>query len=499
MRIYLITDTHFNHTNIIKYQHRPENFEKLIIKGLSILQPNDILIHLGDICLGKDAEVHSKIMPFLAHLHSKILVIGNHDHKCLSKNTRLLTKKGYKYYTELSEGESIPTVNLETGKVEFKPINNIYIYKNVPKLYVAKSRNVKIMEVTNYHVIINQLGSLKTTNKWKKQLAENLWNKKTAFKIPVAFSSDSRYNISDDYLKLIAWIMTDGSITKWNKIIIYQSKKNYVKEIKELLGRLNINFKESIRKSKVKYIFGKVIKSTLPAHEFYLDLNQSRVFLQKTELKSKYHIPDYMWHISDRQFNIFLIEMIKGDGTFRKEGTNGTLVLWGLYDFLLQIMGLCVTHNRSANICKHTSSNNYYLCIRKNKASKQFGTKQLSIEPYNDTAWCVNVENNVIFVELNNKTFVTGNSNTWYCQHGWDFVCKSFSAKYFGKNILFSHKPQIPESKYDINIHGHSHGNLHRADEYCEFWNLEYHKEFCLEHNHYQPILLETFLAKIKK
>jgi len=170
MLTYILTDTHFFHTNIIKYQYRPENFEKLIIKGLSIIQQNDILIHLGDICLGKDAEVHSQIMPLLSHLHSKILVLGNHDN----------------------------------------------------------------------------------------------------------------------------------------------------------------------------------------------------------------------------------------------------------------------------------------------------------------------------------------HSNTWYCEHGWDFVCESFSAKYFGKNILFSHRPQIPEKKYDINIHGHSHGNRHRADEYCEFWNPDYHKEFCLEHNHYQPILLKTFLEKLK-
>ena len=111
------------------------------------------------------------------------------------------------------------------------------------------------------------------------------------------------------------------------------------------------------------------------------------------------------------------------------------------------------------------------------------------------------VNNNLMLLtsHLHSRILVIGNhdnkSNTWYFRHGWDFVCKSFSAKYFGKNILFSHHPQDPESKYNINIHGHSHGNLHRADEYCNFWNPDYHKEFCLEHNNYQPILLKTFLG----
>ena len=102
---------------------------------------------------------------------------------------------------------------------------------------------------------------------------------------------------------------------------------------------------------------------------------------------------------------------------------------------------------------------------------------------------------------LHSRILVIGNhdnkSNTWYFNHGWDFVCKSFSAKYFGKKILFSHKPQIPEDKYDINIHRLTHGNLHRADEYCDFFDPNYHKEVCLEHNNYQPILLKTFLGRV--
>jgi len=102
---------------------------------------------------------------------------------------------------------------------------------------------------------------------------------------------------------------------------------------------------------------------------------------------------------------------------------------------------------------------------------------------------------------LHSRILVIGNhdnkSSTWYFNHGWEFVCKSFSAKYFGKKILFSHKPQIPEDKYDINIHGHSHGNLHRADEYCDFFNPDYHKEICLENNEYKPVLLKTFLGRV--
>lgn len=76
--IYLIADTHFNHEKVKEYCNRPDNFEDLIWKGLNELPKDCLLIHLGDICIGKDKEAHEKIrrLPY-----EKILVRGNHDKK----------------------------------------------------------------------------------------------------------------------------------------------------------------------------------------------------------------------------------------------------------------------------------------------------------------------------------------------------------------------------------------------------------------------------------
>lgn len=77
--IYLTTDTHFNHKNIIKYCDRPIDYEKQIVDGFKTLSQEDTLIHLGDICIGNDLQVHEEIIvPIKA---KKILVKGNHDPK----------------------------------------------------------------------------------------------------------------------------------------------------------------------------------------------------------------------------------------------------------------------------------------------------------------------------------------------------------------------------------------------------------------------------------
>lgn len=82
MKIYLISDTHFNHPEIAGYCQRPENHETLLFNALKPLKPTDCLIHLGDFCLGQEAAMHQKYLePIKAR---KILVLGNHDSKSWS-------------------------------------------------------------------------------------------------------------------------------------------------------------------------------------------------------------------------------------------------------------------------------------------------------------------------------------------------------------------------------------------------------------------------------
>jgi len=80
MKIYITTDTHFDHANMIKYCGRPENFNEIIWKGLEQIKNNDILIHLGDFCIGNDVENHFHLRGLLLKC-KKILVRGNHDRK----------------------------------------------------------------------------------------------------------------------------------------------------------------------------------------------------------------------------------------------------------------------------------------------------------------------------------------------------------------------------------------------------------------------------------
>lgn len=80
-KIFLTSDTHFSHSNIIKYCDRPftsteEMNEELVRRWNSVVGKDDIVYHLGDFMMGSKEDI--RIM--VARLNGRIkLVMGNHD------------------------------------------------------------------------------------------------------------------------------------------------------------------------------------------------------------------------------------------------------------------------------------------------------------------------------------------------------------------------------------------------------------------------------------
>lgn len=98
------------------------------------------------------------------------------------------------------------------------------------------------------------------------------------------------------------------------------------------------------------------------------------------------------------------------------------------------------------------------------------------------------------------KILIRGNhdnkSDTWYYNHGWDFVSEFFINTFFGKRFCFSHIPDPPMAGVNYNIHGHTHGNAHRDIDVRDYYNKDYHIEIAPELTNYQPVLLTQKLIK---
>lgn len=76
--IFVISDTHFGHSNIIKYCNRPfkssEEMDETIIQNWNnVVKDQDIIYHLGDVYFSNSSNFQHRLKG------RKRLILGNHD------------------------------------------------------------------------------------------------------------------------------------------------------------------------------------------------------------------------------------------------------------------------------------------------------------------------------------------------------------------------------------------------------------------------------------
>lgn len=107
---------------------------------------------------------------------------------------------------------------------------------------------------------------------------------------------------------------------------------------------------------------------------------------------------------------------------------------------------------------------------------------------------------------LNGKKVITfgnhdKNSPVYFMDRGFSFACQRFQLNYFGKKILFSHKPFVEKgiSHYDLNLHGHLHRNRHRKEVLKNPIYQANKEKYVLIHieDNFTPILLEKFIQNL--
>ena len=146
MKIFITSDTHFNHKNIIEYASRPfksieEMNEEIIKRWNNKVENGDIVIHLGDFGMGTKNE----IIKLKNKLNGTIILLrGNHDHKATREAGFLVVKgsleiekfilshsplskneipKGFiNVHGHIHEKESMNGINVSIEKTNYEPV-----------------------------------------------------------------------------------------------------------------------------------------------------------------------------------------------------------------------------------------------------------------------------------------------------------------------------------------------------------------------------------------
>lgn len=170
--IYFISDTHFYHSNIIKYCNRPFNSvndmnNTIINNWNNIVKTDDVVYHLGDFCLSSDEGIKSIFNKLNGNI---ILIRGNHDRRPVKfyedigfkvlKNAPVILEE----YKLMLSHIPLPDVKIKDRYINLHGhIHNKKISQDYPESY-SENKHINLsVDVTNFKPIsldeINELSN----------------------------------------------------------------------------------------------------------------------------------------------------------------------------------------------------------------------------------------------------------------------------------------------------------------------------------------------------
>ncbi len=391
-------------------------------------------------------------------------------HACFDIETMLMTKNGLRRYNEIDYNTEFATLNTTTQELEWQKPTNIYMYDYKGNMMYFKGNAYDILVTPNHRMycrinrrrkhfefihaekLIDKKGyEFNKVANWNKQDTDYFylplpieyeetidtykkvmelhnnqkygWRKlsklfpKYSTKISSWIQGSKPYTntiiktkvIFDIWAEFMGWYLSEGCCIK-NRITIVQYKKThptYFEEIKSVITKMG--YKYNIDNKETHIIFNSI---------------QLGSYLKQFGLSSEKYIPDEIKNSSQRQINIFLDSLFKGDGCFIKGSyskgyknkwldkyysysTVSSKLAYDVCEMLMKTGKGFRIHKYNPN--KENHKEQYIITV-----SNKYTSPRVDIHPkiveYDDKIWCVEVPNKTIYAIRNGKGIWTGNS-----------------------------------------------------------------------------------------
>jgi len=133
------------------------------------------------------------------------IVYKNGNHECVTWDTEILTKDGWKLANDITQDDDVAQFNLDTGVISFaKPIK-ISKY-DVDKTVTVKT-NQGLEKVTLNHSLVVDNKRVKVSDIMQNGFTQL----QQRFAGDLAIEYRGKLNYSDDYLRLLTWVIMDGT------------------------------------------------------------------------------------------------------------------------------------------------------------------------------------------------------------------------------------------------------------------------------------------------
>jgi hypothetical protein len=386
MKLRILSDIHGNIQPVIKNYYQKDNY--------------DLLIQLGDFGFRDTYKHLDKFDPAILRI-----LPGNHD--CLDDKTEICTLNGWKTIYELHNDDLVVSLN-SREESEWVHINEIIKKQYTGDMSSFQGKHIDFKVTPNHRFLWHKYNRYGNVEIPRIDHLQDIPKNKQVCLFNAGKNMKSDFSISDDQLRILAWVYTDGCFHNDGKsITIYQRKSNH-HIIKELLERSNIKFTLSNRERNITEICGKKLKKK-PEDEysFYLgkesltQLEWFRFFNNKEDIQ-------FLKKLSSRQFEVFLREATLGDGTIRDHFINCG-VLYGTYERISNLQIICAVNNVRTSLYEYRDKQaRLNITFDCNKTQIRY-LKTFSNHIENELVWCLKVKNENFLVRRNGKVWFSGN------------------------------------------------------------------------------------------
>lgn len=346
---------------------------------------------------------------------------------CLDSDTEILTKKGWRTHKTINQDDYVAAFNMETEMIEWVPIEDFVLrrlYAN-ESLFGIKNPHLDI-RVTNSHDMVVKM-------KRRRSRQETNWFKIPAGCIQKSFSvpcaGKPRYTkcelgITDDEIKFVAWMLTDGSINRKTKqaCITQGEHQPWLSELENCLSGCGFKYSKRAFWRKTNYNqTSRCVRFTVSRGRPRGTGKHLRGYEQLESFLNKSAFPESLFQMSRRQVDIFLrtINLADGAKSSPKDWTQRSYhIVTSRKHFADSVQIMCVLNGLACNLSEVKNKRSPFwimhikpamdrtIAIRSNDGRAVWNRVPFSNR---ETVWCVTNERGTIVTRRNGKVAIVGN------------------------------------------------------------------------------------------
>lgn len=393
--------------------------------------------------------------------------VGNHE-ECFDAQTEVLTNGGWVKFPELTPEKEVASYRVDNGEIEFAKPLAIHKYYHNGEMINIKNVHTDLLVTPNHRILyrpsgwkpfksrnrgtgtlvqypsggwdgrVTIRGKVKYTrvlptreeattalasivdqtriylsNGWRLEEAGSISHGIDKTLICAGVVQNKPLALKDEYIKLAAWILTDGWVTEKSGVSICQ-RQSKAHLIRNLLDKCDLDYAETIESTaRITHICGTPLKKP-PQPQVTFRLRGSSRKKLRALVPHKNSLPKWLWKCSKEQFRVFLEAYVDGVGT--RPSSNSTCnQIYGRPHLLDDLQALCSIFGIRTSMRPDYQSKNSVILYTADYTTTSFGTN-VSFDQiqYSGMVYCVTTHNDTVVVRRNGKVSITGNSVSKY-------------------------------------------------------------------------------------